>query len=40
MFTVITGLIYEDQSMTEMTENKEQMKNNDKEDVVFTGCRA
>ncbi len=40
MFTVITGLIDEDQSMTEMTENKEQKKDNDKEDVVFTGHRA
>ena len=30
MFTVITGLIYEDQSMTEMTANKEQRKDNDK----------
>ena len=40
MFTVITGLIYKDQSMTEMTENKEQKKDNDKEDAVFTGHRA
>ncbi len=40
MFTVITGLIYKDQSMTKTTENKEQRKDNDKEDVVFTGHRA
>ena len=40
MFTIITGLIYENQSMTEMTENMEQKKDNDKEDAVFTGHRA
>ena len=40
MFTVITGLVYEDQSTTEMTENKEQKKDDDKEDAVFTGHRA
>ena len=30
MLTDITGLVYKDQSITEMTANKEQRKDNDK----------
>ncbi len=41
MFTDVTGLIYKDQSMTEMTVNKEQRKDYDKREYVeFTGHKA
>ena len=40
MFTVITGLVYKDQSTTKITENKVQRENDDKEDTMFTGHRA